>query len=71
MSAQKNTNELVGAQARTFADTHLQKVKVDPVTWEIEYVDPDTGERWLMDYPQSESHGGGPPRLRRIKGDKE
>ena len=30
----------------------------------VEYIDDATGERWVMDYPQSELHGGGPPRLR-------
>ena len=30
----------------------------------MEYVDPKTGKRWLMDYPNGEAHGGGEPRLR-------
>ena len=53
--------EYHGVEAVEFAKT-LDKVRVG--NWEIEYLDPTTGEKWLMDYPQSEMHGGGPPRLR-------
>ena len=33
--------------------------------WETEYEDPKTGAIWVMDYPHSEYHGGGSPRLRK------
>jgi hypothetical protein len=59
--------ELHGAEAVNYADAHLTKVRVDPDSWEIEYVDDSTGETWIMDYPNSEVHGGGSPRLRRRK----
>jgi hypothetical protein len=58
--------ELTGEKAKEFADTRLRRVRVDPDTWTIEYEDPATGERWLMDYPDSGAHGGGSPRLRRV-----
>ncbi len=58
--------EIHGAKAQEYAQRNLVKVRVDKDGWEIEYVDPITGERWLMDYPQSDAHGGGPPRLRRM-----
>ena len=57
------SGELHGAVAIEFAKG-LRKVGVNARTWEVEYIDDATGERWIMDYPQSELHGGGPPRLR-------
>jgi hypothetical protein len=30
---------------------------------EVEYIDDRTGDRWVMDYPDSEQQGGGSPRL--------
>lgn len=56
--------ELNGKEAYDFAETHLRKV--NSKDWEIEFEDPRTGELWLMDFPQSEYHGGGPPRLRKL-----
>ena len=44
----------------------LRKVGVDAERWEIEYIDDGTGDRWLLDYPESEQHGGGSPRLRKL-----
>jgi hypothetical protein len=57
---------LKGAEAKEYAEGHLQKVKSNSETWEIEYVCPVSLKKWLLDYPQSEYHGGGPPRLRII-----
>jgi len=57
--------ELNGRDALDYAK-RLRKVREDATGWEIEYIDDATGERWLMDYPQSYLHGGGPPRLRRV-----
>lgn len=58
--------QLQGAEAISYAKEHLQEVRIDPVAWQTEYVCPDTGKRWLLDYPHSEAHGGGPPRLRSL-----
>jgi hypothetical protein len=55
--------ELSGAAAVEYAK-RLRKVSVNAQTWEVEYIDDATGQRWVMDYPQSELQGGGPPRLR-------
>jgi hypothetical protein len=60
--------ELEGNEAKNYAGQHLTEVFVNGKTWEIEYKCPDTGARWLMDFPQSEYHGGGPPRLRKLTG---
>jgi hypothetical protein len=59
------SQELEGKDAVDFAERHLRKIQSNPQTWEIEYEDPTTGEKWVMDYPHSEVHGGGSPRLRR------
>jgi hypothetical protein len=55
---------LRGAEALEYAK-HLRKAGVDAERWEIEYIDEGTGDRWLLDYPESERHGGGSPRLPR------
>jgi hypothetical protein len=58
--------ELRDNEAESYADEHLRKVRVYPDGWHIEYVCPDTGKRWLMDFIQSGLQGGGFPRLRRL-----
>ncbi len=65
MNAKSQSNELWGFEAVKFANDRLRKVRTNPDTWEIEYVDDSTGETWVMDYPHSEQHGGGSPRLRK------
>lgn len=46
---------------------HLLKTSVDSNRWELHYLDPLTNESWVLDYPSSELHGGGSPRLRKIE----
>lgn len=53
-----------GAEALLHAK-NLTIVRTDPEKWETEYRDEATGETWLLDYPHSEQHGGGSPRLRK------
>ncbi len=57
---------LTGNEADLYANEHLQKVEVDAVNWTKRFKCPDTGESWLMDYPESHLQGGGSPRLRRL-----
>ena len=57
---------LRGAEAVEFAAKKLRKLRTNPETWEVEYEDPETHEHWIMDYPHSEAHGGGSPRLRKV-----
>jgi len=61
-------SELDGAAAVMYADEHLQEVKVDSTNWIVEFVCPETGKRWIMDYPYAAAHGGGPPRVRLVPG---
>lgn len=45
----------------------LPKLKlVKQLNWENYYVDEQTGEKWIEEYPLSQMHGGGPPQLRLI-----
>ncbi|WP_133719260.1 Imm27 family immunity protein [Methylocaldum gracile] len=62
---EKPNYELHGVDAIEYTK-RLRKIKSNPDTWEIEYIDDSTGEKWLMDYPESEYHGGGSPRLRKL-----
>ncbi len=61
--SRSESKEIRGAAAVEYAK-RLRRVRANPQTWEVEYVDEETGEHWVMDYPQSEVHGGGEPRLR-------
>ena len=58
--------ELEGKAAYEFAERHLKKLHANSHTWEIEYEDVTTGEKWIMGYSHSEYHGGGYPRLRKL-----
>lgn len=59
--------ELEGADAQDYAAGHLKKVAIDLAQWQVQYVCPLSRRAWLMDYPNSEYHGGGPPRLRQLR----
>lgn len=61
-----NRNELTGAEAAIYINENLKQARIDYEKWETEYIDEKTGERWIKDYPHSELHGGGPPRLRKV-----
>lgn len=58
--------QLEGNEAEAYANEHLRQVSVDNKTWEVVFECPETGKQWLMDYPESEQHGGGPSRLRAL-----
>jgi Immunity protein 27 len=44
----------------------LERVCVDESGWETLYRDLKNNRQWLLYYPQSEIHGGGPPTLKVI-----
>ena len=46
--------------------SHLVEIGRDASGWLTLYRDPNDGRLWELDYPQSERHRGGPPRLRVI-----
>ena len=47
---------------------YLVRIATDRASggWAVLFRDPGDGRLWERDYPQSELHGGGPPRLRAI-----
>jgi hypothetical protein len=45
---------------------NLKEIKIDAVNWVTYYVDESNGEKWVKEYPHSEYHGGGAPRLRSV-----
>jgi len=50
---------------RWLTSHHLRKITISKQwgAWETLFQDPDDGRYWEQTYPQSEMHGGGPPRL--------
>lgn len=58
---QTNKSRLEGNEAQEFARKNLVQILVDDVNWKILHRNPATGEYWEEIFPQSESHGGGPP----------
>ena len=61
----KDREQYEGATAIEYTRKYLTMLEADSTTWVIEYVCRDCGTRWTEDYPHSELHGGGPPRLRK------
>jgi Immunity protein 27 len=59
-------SELWDADARAYADRHLEQVEVRAAGWEVLYRCPATDHTWLEDHPRSAEQGGGPMRLRRL-----
>jgi hypothetical protein len=47
----------------TLVEHYLQKVAVDESGWDTLYKDPEDNRYWELTYPNSDWHGGGPPRL--------
>jgi hypothetical protein len=45
-------------------NNHLKKNGTSECGWEILFTDPIDGRYWLLSYPQSHMHGGGPPDLK-------
>ncbi|MFC7772968.1 Imm27 family immunity protein [Flavobacterium sp. GCM10027622] len=47
-------------------NNYLKKVAVDKSGWKTLYQDPKDSRYWLLTYPNSEYHGGGPPALKML-----
>ena len=56
---------LRGNEADYYARQHLTKAWVNSAAWLKGYQCPLTQTLWVMSYPQSHLHGGGPPEMRR------
>ena len=61
----KGKEELDAASRRIqyLIENELQRVATSNDGWFVLYKDPKLGGFWRLSYPNSESHGGGAPRL--------
>jgi hypothetical protein len=48
-------------------EAQLKFVQSDETRWLRYYIDEETLEKWVKDYPDSSYHGGGAPILKRIE----
>jgi hypothetical protein len=53
-------------EIRTIIRDRLRVVGADLSGWFKLFLELETGQYWELDFPQSGSHGGGPPRLRKV-----
>lgn len=61
--------QLVGEDAYRYANEHLHRLATDYSGWVTEYECPCSDNKWLMEYPDSQLHGGGLPSLTRLPWD--
>lgn len=47
-------------------NNHFNEIATDESGWEALYQDPDDNRYWELTFPDSESHGGGAPKLRHV-----
>jgi len=57
---------LTGNEGQAFAKQYLIQRKVDDVSWQVLWQNPQTNEFWKEYFPESELHGGGPPEFVKI-----
>jgi hypothetical protein len=62
----REVSELWDADAKDYEVSHLRLLETRAGGWQAVFECPDTGIRWLEDWPRSEELGGGPRRLTRI-----
>ena len=56
--------ELYGREAEEYAASHLHRDETDTARLEERFSCPDTGSRWLLDYPEQTDGDPGQARLR-------
>jgi len=49
--------------------TMLRRLGADPSGWDTLYRDPEDDRLWELTFPDSDSEGGGPPRLAVVEAD--
>jgi Immunity protein 27 len=55
--------DAVCVRIQQLVEGRLEPVAVDASGWDRLHRDPTDGRLWELTYPESEMHGGGPPRL--------
>jgi hypothetical protein len=58
-----NETTIEGARAAALVQSELVKLASRVDLWTQLFRDPSDGRLWELSYPQSEMHGGGPPRF--------
>ena len=56
--------ELYGNEAEAYASEHLRRDETNTAAFEERFSCPDTGKRWLLDYPDRTEREPGQARLR-------
>lgn len=62
----RDTSELWDSEAHSYVADHLKLIGQSDDGWTDHFSCPDGVAEWFGDNPASESHGGGPYRLRRL-----
>ena len=60
----EHANELYGSDAELYVSEHLQREAEGGSALEERYVCPDTGKRWVFDFPDRTETDPGQARLR-------
>lgn len=60
-------NEIIIIGHQVEVKLELLKQVSEKEDWNTYYIDENTGEKWIKEYPNSEYHGGGAPQLRKIE----
>lgn len=55
---------LHGPEAEAYAGDHLRRDETHTAQFEERFTCPDTGRRWVLDYPERTNGDPGPARLR-------
>lgn len=63
------TSDAICARIERLISDYLVSLGTDESGWDALYRDPLTGRLWELTWPQSDQHGGGPPRLRLVHAD--
>ncbi len=69
MKREKMIGDPTCQRIESLISNHLVQLGADSSGWSELYRDPDDGRLWELTWPQSEMHGGGPPRLTCIAAD--
>ena len=62
----EDIEQLEGNNAQRYCSNHLENIYADGETWQIFYKCPSKDISWVKEFSNSELHGGGSPRLRKL-----
>lgn len=59
----KVVSDATSRRIQWLIENYLVRLGTDPTGWDVLYRDPADTRFWELTNPQSDTHGGGPPRL--------